>query len=621
LEVAAIFDEIADLLELQGANPFRIRAFRRAAQTIANLPENVVTMLTAGSLNRVPGIGEGMISRIHEIIDRGDTTEHIELRNSLPPGLIEMMQIEGLGPKKIRLIYDELGIRSIDELEVAAMQGYLANLPRMGERTQANILKAIESYRRRSTGRISLGNALPQGLAIRDALRQSAAVGQVELGGSCRRMQETIGDLDLLVASKTPTAVMDYFAALPQVREVMLRGDTKCSVRLNTGLQVDLRVVAPESFGAALHYFTGSKNHNIAIRDRGKRQGLKINEYGIFQENTQTLIGGKNEDDVFHAVGLPFIPPELREGSGEIEAAEAGTLPVLITAEDLQGDLHAHTNASDGQATAEEMAQAAIKLGYQYLAITDHSRSLTVAHGLNESRLAEQSHQLRDLEQKLGQLRILRGIEVDILVDGRLDLPLEVLGELDWVVASVHSHLKLSATQMTERIIKAMESGVVDCIGHPSGRLLGQREPYAVDLDQIIQAAQRLGVAMELNCHPDRLDLDAPHCRQAKSFGVLVAINTDSHTPWQLTMREFGIGTARRGWLETKDVLNAGPVSAIEERRHNRLRQLSHQVPASYPSDKKKTEAPPQEQAQQHEKPLKLTPHKRDKKPVKSKRV
>lgn len=568
--VATLLFQMADLLEIKGDSPFRIRAFRRVGQAVENLAEHVGAMLAAGTLIKEPGIGAGTVARIKEILETGSCADYDELLETMPDGLLEMMRVEGLGPKKVRLFYSELGISSIDALEAAAQQGHLASLPRMGEKSQAKILRAIEAYRRH-TGRILLGDALPQAMSIIEVLRQLPPVLAIELAGSSRRGRETIGDLDLLVASEDSDRVMDAFTAFPRVQEVMLRGDTKCSVKLESNLQVDLRVVPPSCYGAALHYFTGSKMHNIAIRDRAKRRGLRISEYGVFKENTDQSIGGATEEEIFAAVELPYIPPELREDRGELEAAEAGELPALITLQDLRGDLHMHTNATDGSASAEAMARAAGKLGYQYIAITDHSQALGVAGGLDEARLRAQITALRRLQEAVTDLRILPGIEVDILPDGELDLPLSLLKELDFVIASVHSHFNLAADQMTARIIRAMESGVVDCLGHPTGRLLGQRDPYLVEMEQVLLRASQLEVAVELNAFPERLDLGAAHCRQAKELKIPVAINTDAHAPHHLTQRECGIATARRGWLEPADVLNAQPLANILQRRADRL--------------------------------------------------
>jgi DNA polymerase (family 10) len=527
-------------------------------------------MLEAGTLIKAPGIGKGSLARIKEIIETGTCAEHRDLRAQLPPGALQMMRVEGMGPKKVALVYRELGVENVDQLEEAARTGKLASLPRMGARTEAKLLAAIEAYRRRA-GRTLLGEALPQGRSIAAALRLDPAVERVALCGSSRRGRDTIGDLDILVASTTPARVMDSFVGLPEVEEVMLRGETKCSVRLRRDMQVDLRVVAPESFGAALHYFTGSQLHNIAIRDRGKRQGLRINEYGVFDDRTGERHGGEEEQDVFSAVGLPYIPPELREGSGEIEAAAESRLPELITEAHLRGELHMHTDASDGKAPLERMARAAVELGHEYIAVTDHSKALAMVQGLDEVRLAAQVNAVRALEQQLGSIRILAGIEVDILADGSLDLTHEALRELDWVVASIHSHFNMPRELITHRIVTAIETGLVDCIGHPTGRILGHRDEYNVDLERVMRAAAERGVALELNAFPDRLDLSAEGCRQAKDSGVRVTLNTDAHAPGHFRLRELGILTARRGWLGPADVLNTRPVAEIEAFRAARL--------------------------------------------------
>jgi DNA polymerase (family X) len=583
-EVAALFSEMADILEIKGDNPFRIRAFRRVAQALQNLPEHVKGLLEAGTLASVPGIGEGTIGRIQEIFDTGDCEDHRALVATVPPGLLEMLRLDGVGPKTVRLIHAELGLDSIDALEAAAQAGHIARLPRMGEKSQEKLLRAIEAHRRHK-GRILLRDALPQGLALCEELGQLGSVRRIELAGSTRRRLETIGDLDVLVAAESGEEVTERFVTHEKVKDVLARGETRSSVHLGSGLQVDLRVIPPTSFGAALHYFTGSKMHNIAIRDRGKRQGLKISEYGVHREPSgELLFGGATEAEIFAAVGLPFIPPELRESQGEIEAAEEGRLPDLLEEKDLRGDLHMHTKDTDGSATAAEMAAAARALGYAYIAITDHSRALAMARGLDVPRLRAQTRALRELEGTAG-IRILSGIEVDVLADGELDLPREELARLDWVVASVHSHFNMDAEVMTSRIVRAMESGVVDCLGHPSGRLLGQRDAYPVDLDAIVRAARRTGVALELNAFPDRLDLDALHCRQAKEQGVPVVLNTDSHATWHLARREFGIFTARRGWLEARDVLNAGPLEAIVERRRARMERVGVGAAAAAPDD------------------------------------
>lgn len=573
-QIAAIFNEMADLLEIKGDTPFRIRAYRRAAEAVRQLPEDAATMLRADTLGDIPGIGSGTLERIRQIVDSGDCDDRRELARTVPPGLLELLEVEGVGPRTVALVHRELGIGSLDELEAMARADRIAPLPRMGARSQTRLLQAIEAHRRRA-GRIRLGDALPLGQALVQALALLPGVQRVELAGSSRRRRATIGDLDVLVAATEVDPVMDRFVALPGVAQTLLRGETRCSVKLEQGLQVDLRVVELDCFGAALHHFTGSQLHNVAIRDRGKRRGLRINEYGVFRAGTGRRVGGARERDVFEAVGLPPIPPELREARGEIEAAEAGALPALVEERDLRGDLHMHTDATDGRSTLREMVEAAAARGHEYVAITDHSRALVVTRGLDEERLERQVRRIRALEQELGTVRIFAGIEVDILADGELDLPPPVLERLDWVIASVHSSFDLPREAMTGRLLRAMRSGVVDCLGHPSGRLLGRRDGYAVDLDRVIQQARELGMALELNSFPDRLDLDARRCRQARELGVPVVINSDAHHVSQLQVLRYGVYTARRGWLEPGDVLNAGGVAAIERfsaRRHSSAR-------------------------------------------------
>ncbi|MCC6748600.1 MAG: DNA polymerase/3'-5' exonuclease PolX [Deltaproteobacteria bacterium] len=569
-QVAAVFAEMADLSELKGDNPFKVRAFRRMAQAFGELAEPLSALLASGALERLPGIGEGALHRVTELLETGRCADHEALRAEVPAGLLDLLQVEGLGPKTVRLLYDTLGVTSVDALEAAARAGQLAALPRLGQKSQERILKGIEAWRRHR-GRTPIGEAMPLGRALLEALRAFPEVERADLAGSLRRGRETVGDLDLLAASQRPEAVMARFASLPEVAEVLARGETKCSVRLGAGLQVDLRVLPPESYGAGLHYFTGSQQHNIAVRDRGKRRGLRVSEYGVFKEAGEARLCGVTEEEVFAAVGLPFIPPELREDRGELEAAEQGRLPALLEERDLLGDLHAHTSYSDGSGSIEEMARAAHAAGLRYLAITDHSKSLTIARGLDEARLEEQVRELRRVEEQLGTVRLLAGIEVDILADGTLDLEAKALRGLEWVVASVHSHFQMTAQDMTARIVRAMETGLVDCVGHPSGRLLGQRDAYPVDLDALLRAAKRTHVALELNAHPTRLDLDAAHCRQARELGVPVVVNTDAHAPTHLGRWGYGVLTARRGWLEARHVLNTKPAAAIERRRRERL--------------------------------------------------
>lgn len=568
-QLAAVFDQLSDLMEIDGANAFKIRAYRRVAQALENLPEPAAELLANKTLAKVPGVGAGSIQRIKELLETGDCEDLRALKEKLPAGLLDLLRVSGLGPKTVGLIYQELGIDSVDALETAAQAGQLAALPRMGKKSEEKILKAIEAYRRH-TGRLPLGRALPIGQNIVNALRQLPSKPRVALAGSVRRRRETIGDLDILVSGDSPENIMGCFKSLPQVEQVLVQGNTKCSVLITGGTQVDLRLVNDESFGAALHYFTGSQQHNIAIRDLAKKRGLRVNEYGVFTQGADLSIAGATEEEVFAALDLAYIPPELREDQGEIEAAKKGQLPVLVTAQDLRGDLHMHTVYSDGVGTAEDMARRAIELGLDYIAITDHSKSLTIANGIDEVKLAEQTLMLRDLEAALGGIRLLSGIEVDILADGSLDLTLECLKGLDWVVASVHSHFNMDRETMTARIIRAMETGVVDCIGHPTGRLLGERDPYPHNMEALVEAAKKYDVALEANAHPSRMDLNAQHCQLAREAGVSVVINTDAHDPRHLGQWDYGVYTARRGWLSAAEVLNCQSVDILSERRQNR---------------------------------------------------
>ncbi|PID38943.1 MAG: DNA polymerase III [Proteobacteria bacterium] len=571
--VAAVFSRMADLMEIQGANAFRIRAFRRVAQALENLSEGVAAMLEDGTLKEVPGIGDGTIKRIREIIDTGTCDDLVQLSSELPPGLFEMLQVSGLGPKKVKLFYDELGISSIDELEAAARAGDLAKLPRMGKTSQDKLLGEIDTYRRR-TGRIALGDALPQGWAIVEALQEEKAVERIDLAGSCRRGRETIGDLDVLVASRQVEPVMDRFVSLAQVAEVMLRGETKCSVRLHSGLQVDLRVLLPESYGAAMHYFTGSQMHNIAIRDRAKRAGLRINEYGVYTEPAGERVSGATEEEVFAAVGLPFIPPELRENRGEIEAAERDELPEPLSRGDLRGDLHVPVQlaADEGGGAAIDvpaLIEAAKAEGLSYLGLVLPIDDTTTAAAIEAHR-----ERVRELEQTHG-FALLAAIDAPLDGEGAVQAPTELdLGEAsDWVFGSVRSQLTMATEEMTARVIAALESGVIDCLAHPSGRLLGKREATALDLDALLAAAQRTGVALELDGHPLRLDLDANHCRRAHELSVPVVIGGEAKSGEELALHlELAIRTARRGWLETKDVLNCGDVAALKNWRRSRRR-------------------------------------------------
>ena len=563
---------MAELLAIRGGDPHRVRAFHRVARVLANLPESVERMLAFGTLRKTPGIGDGTVHRVKEVLRRGSFEDLDRLRAALPAGLRDMVKLKGLGPRTVRQLYQRYRVATVEQLEQAALSGLLAQLPRFGVDRIHGVLREIEAYKNRR-GKAPLIEALRTAESIAEELRAAGAA-EVAFGGSCRRQKAMIGDLDVLVAAEDPKPVVERFRSLPGVAMSLARGGEGGSVRLESGQQADLWVFPIESWGAGLHAFSGSKEHVVAVRTRAHRFGLHISEHGISNRADGRRINpGRREEEIFAAVGLPFIVPELRENLGEIEAAVEGRLPTLVEAEDLRGDLHMHTRASDGSGTALEMAQAALELGYEYIAITDHSKSLSVANGLNESRLAAQGEQLRHLEQELGRLHLLAGSEVDILPDGSLDFEPETLRRLDWVVASVHEHLDMDAEQMTARIVQALETGLVDCLAHPTGRKLGRREPYPVDLERVFETARRMGVAVEANGDPYRMDLDGAGCRMAREWGVPVAIDTDSHSPAHLKRREFGLSSARRGWLEKRHVVNAQPVEALRELRADRLRR------------------------------------------------
>lgn len=578
-EVARLLDSIADLLEIKGENTFRVGAYRSAARHIEGLSEDIAQIASAGALRSIPGVGESLVARITEYLETGRSQHLEDLKAMFPEGLIELLQIPGLGPKKTKLVYEKLGVNGIEDLEQALREHKLRDLPGMGEKTEQNIQKELERWRSR-TRRHLLGDALSLAEEIAAALRSCPAAQRVEPGGSIRRRKETIGDVDILAASDHPDEVIACFDGLPLVKEVIARGSTKSSVLTRQDIQVDLRVVKPESFGAALQYFTGSKEHNVRLRELAQKRGLKINEYGVFDERTGERIGGENEEDIYRIVGLAYIPPEMREDRGEIEAAEKwaseGISPVLVETSDVRGDLHVHTNWSDGLNTLEEMAAAAIARGYDYIAICDHSKSLGVAHGLSPERVLEQRTLIDEANARLAPFRILAGIELDIRADGTLDYEDELLGQFDIVTASVHSGMGQPRDKITERIISALRNPHVYIFNHPTGRIIGRREPYDVDLERVFATAAELGVAMEINAAPDRLDLNDLAARRAKEYGIRIAINTDAHAAWHMDFMRYGVATARRAWLEKGDVLNTLPVDELLERlTENRASRLA----------------------------------------------
>ncbi|NMF87684.1 DNA polymerase/3'-5' exonuclease PolX [Aromatoleum petrolei] len=560
-DIAAIFGEIADLLEIEDANPFRIRAYRRAAQVLGEFGRDLRQMLADGEdLTALPGIGNDLTAKIREIVVTGHCAQLDRLHGELPPAIAELLHIPGLGPKRVRALWHDLDVQTTEQLCRAARDGRIRVLPGFGEKTERRILEAAEVHLARER-RFKLATAAQYAEGMVAYLRRVEGVERVEVAGSFRRMRETVGDLDILVIAAAGNAVTEAFVTYDEVREVLAQGNTRASVVLRCGLQVDLRVVAPESYGAALCYFTGSRAHNVALRRGAIAVGLKLNEYGVFRGDQR--IAGETEESVYRVLGLAWIPPELREDRGEIEAARRGRLPHLVRREDLRGDLHAHTRATDGHNSLREMALAARDAGLEYLAITEHSRRLAMAHGLDAAGLARQIDEIERLNETLTGIRMLKGIEVDILEDGSLDLPDAILARLDVVVGAVHSRFDLPRTRQTERILRAMESRHFTLLAHPTGRVLDERDPYDVDMSRVIRRARERGCALELNAHPTRLDLLDTWCMAARDEGVPVAINSDAHSVRDFDNLRFGVGQARRGWLEAKDVLNTRPLAVL----------------------------------------------------------
>ena len=560
-DIAATFEEIANLLEIEGANPYRIRAYRNAARTIGELSTEAYAMVEKNEdLTRFPGIGADLSAKINEIISTGHCALLDRLRAELPAAVTELLKVPGLGPKRVRHLYHDLDVQTVEQLYSAARAGRIRALPGFGEKTELHILQTVETHAEQIR-RFKLPVAAQYAEALRSYLAAASGVKQVTVAGSFRRMRETVGDLDIIVTAVPGSNVMQHFRSYDEVTEVRAAGPTRASTLLKCGLQVDLRVVAEESYGAALHYFTGSKAHNIAVRQIAQKRGLKINEYGVYQGKTR--IAGESEESVYHAVGLPYIPPELRENRGEIAAARSGRLPRLLELSDLRGDLHVHTDATDGHNTLLEMAIAGQSRGLQYLAITDHSRHLTVAKGLDPLRLARQCDEIDALNKTLEGITLLKGIEVDILEDGSLDLPNHVLGKLDLVLGAVHSKFELSRARQTQRILRAIAHPHFTMLAHPSGRIIHQRAPYDIDMPRIIREAGRRGCFLELNAQPDRLDLLDIYCQMAKEEGVLVSVDSDAHNTFEFDNLRFGVGQARRGWLDRQNVLNTRSLSEL----------------------------------------------------------
>jgi DNA polymerase (family 10) len=566
-DVATVLFEIADLLDLQGV-AFKPNAYRRAARNINALEEDINKIAAEGRLRDIPGVGEAMTKKIEELVATGKLDYLAQLRSEVPPGLVEILKIPDVGPKTAMILYKELGISTVDGLKEAALNHKLHGIKGFGEKTEERILQGVRIVESKG-GRTLLGLALPIAESYVEYLKVSRPLDMISVAGSLRRGKETVGDIDILVGDDDPAGIMDSFVSYQEVDEILMKGPTKSSVRLKDGIQVDIRAVNTKSWGAALCYFTGSKEHNVTMRAMGVSMGLKLNEYGLFTRDTGKKVAGETEEDVYRALGLSYVEPELRENSGELEAAKEGRLPELVRDDQILGDLHVHTDWSDGVDKIDEVVSEAVNRGYEYVAITDHSQSLRIANGLSADRLKSQIDSIRKKEDSEGRkIRVLAGSEVDIKADGSLDFPNSLLKDLDLVIGSVHSGFKRSKEETTARLVKAIESGRIDILGHPTGRLIGQRNPYEVDLDKVFDAARSAGVCMEINSHPDRLDLSDIHCRKAKDAGVMMAIGTDAHRTEHLSYIKYGIITARRGWLERKDVLNTLRWKELSKRIH-----------------------------------------------------
>ncbi len=562
-DIADIFDQIADFLEIEGQNPFRIRAYRNAARTVRGLGSELKDMVAAGEdLTELPGIGKELAAKIHEILETGTTKALVKLQQRIPKTVTEILKLPNLGPKRVRILYHQLKIKDLAQLSKAAREGRIRALEGFGPKTEKAILEAVES-RAQKEKRFKIAAVKPVVDSLIEHLKKVPGVNAVVVAGSYRRCRETVGDLDILVTARKTSPVMRRFLEYDEIDRVLASGTTRASVMLRSGLQVDVRLVDPSSFGAALQYFTGSKEHNIAIRRLGQQRGLKINEYGVFRFEKQ--VAGRTEASVYQTLDLPLIPPELRENRGEIEAAAENRLPQLVEPKDIKGDLHIHTNASDGRNSLEEMAQAAKQQGLKYIAITEHSGRLKVAGGLDPPRLMQQIDEIEHLNARLKGIQILKGLEVEILNDGTLDLPDTVLARLDLVVGTVHSHFNLALEKQTERILRAMDQRYFSMLAHPTGRLIDERDPYQVDLTRIIDKARERGCFLELNANPKRLDLTDIYCQMAKEEGVLISINSDAHSIDAYNDLIFGVGQARRGWLEKSDVLNTRPLAQLRK--------------------------------------------------------
>lgn len=562
-DIAENFSHLADLLEIKGENAFRVRAYRNAARTVQGLSRQASELIDEGEdLSRLPGIGKDLAGKIATIVRTGELPSLKELQQEFSPEMSRIMGIAGLGGKRVAAIFKHLGVSSLDELEDAARKGKIRTLEGFGEKTEKAILDGVARVRKGSK-RTLLSRAEEMVAPLLEYLRQEKGITALDVAGSYRRRRETVGDLDILAICSSPRKAMNRFVEYEDVANVVSKGDTRSTVILRSGMQIDLRVLSRESYGAALHYFTGSKAHNIAVRGLGRERGLKISEYGVFEGDMR--VGGKREDDVFESVGLSYIPPELRENRGEIEAVREGRLPRLVELDDIRGDLHVHSTYTDGKRSIEEMARAAKKKGYRYVGITDHSRAVRVAGGLDAAGLAEQIEEIDAVNKKLSGITVLKGTEVDILEDGSLDLPDAILKKLDYTVCSIHSKFNLSVGKQTERVLKAMRNPVFTILAHPTGRMLGQRQPFEIDLRPVFEEAAKLGCMVEINAQPERLDLNDVHARAAMEAGCPVAISTDAHNDSGLEFMRYGVWQARRAWLEKKHVANTRSLGELRK--------------------------------------------------------
>jgi len=550
-----MLDTIADLLDIKGDQPFKIRAYRMAAQMIDTLTDNIVDMVHHNTLKDLPGIGDALAKKITEYVQTGKLDYLDTLKKDTPPSLIELTHIPGLGPRKVQALYQNLHITTLQDLKKACEDGKLRNLKGFGETTEKNILRGID-LREKNTGRSLLATAYTDGTTLLTYLQDCPDIQDLSLAGSLRRMKDTIGDIDIITSSTNPQTVMDHFTTYPHIAYILAKGDTKTSVILNDNIQVDLRVVQPQSYGAALQYFTGSKDHNVTLRSLAIKKGYKLNEYGLFTKDTNHYLAGKTENDIYHTIGLDYIPPELRENRGEINAATTHTLPTLITLDDIHGDFHVHSTYSDGHNTINDIAAMATQLGYTFIGITDHSQSLKIAHGLTEERIHEKIKEIQSVQTHYPNLTILAGTECDIKPDGTLDYPDHILQELDYAYIAIHTHFKMDINDMTNRITTAMHNDYARILAHPTQRLIGERPPLTVDLDKVIDAAHDTGTLLEINAFPNRLDLDDVHIKQAIDHDVTLAIGTDSHKTIQMPNMRFGVATARRGWAQAHNILN-----------------------------------------------------------------